>query len=305
MLQIVPAGRNLRDAALTLLYSRLPAGERQQQVSQMQRAVEAGEIPLDDLLVALVDARPVGVVLAVRRPGGMAFIWPPATIDGREDTARQLLESIADRLDAGGTQYTQCLLETDDAVGKTVMIDGGFPYCTDMLLLTRPVAPPVDPLPIALSTIEYDDATHALFARVMESTFTGTLDCPALSRSRSGDAALAAHRATGRFDPALWEVFHSPDSAVGVLLCVDHPDRRVREIAYLGVVPEARGRGIGRAMLRRALSQARSAGCDSLEVAVDADNRYALEIYRLSGFSVERRMAVHLRLRTAVVDAAE
>ena len=57
MLQIVPAGRNLRDTALTLLYNRLPASERRQQVAEMRRAVDAGEIPLDDLLV---EAEPRG-----------------------------------------------------------------------------------------------------------------------------------------------------------------------------------------------------------------------------------------------------
>jgi ribosomal protein S18 acetylase RimI-like enzyme len=295
MLQIVPAGRTLRDAALTLLYGKLSAAERREQLSQMQQAVEAGEIPLDDLLVALVDAQPVGAVLAVRRAGGMAFVWPPATIDGAGNTARELLRNVAGRLDAGGTQFAQCLLETDDALGKALMDDGGFPYCTDILLLSRAVAPEFPSL--ALSTTDYDATVHSLFVQVIERTFSGTLDCPALSRLRNGETVLAAHRATGRFDPASWQVFHFGDAAVGLLLAVDHPDRGVREIAYLGVVPEARGRGIGRAMLCEAIEQARRAGCDSVEVSVDACNRYALEIYRHLSFSVQRRMAVHLRLR--------
>lgn len=295
MLQIVPAGHDLRDAALMLLYGRRPEGDPKQ-LSEMQMAVESGEVPLDDLLVALVDDRPIGAILAVRRAGGMAFVWPPATIDDTGGMARLLLQTIAQRLDSGGTQFAQCLLETDDAAAKTVMNDGGFPYLTDILLLNRSVAAPADPLANALTTTAYEDETHGLFVQVMESTFDGTLDCPSLTRLRRGDEALAAHRASGGFDPALWQVFHSPDGTVGVLLCVEHSERRVREIAYMGVVPHARGRGIGRAMLCHTLEQARRADCDFLEVAVDACNRYALEIYRHLGFSVERRMAVHLRL---------
>lgn len=303
MLRIVPAGESFRNAALNLLYAGLSTGERREQLSQLQLAVESGEVALDDLLVALDDEKPVGAILAVRRAGGMAFVWPPATVKRARDTARPLLEGLARQLDAEGLQFAQCLLEPGDEA-QLLMNDCGFPYCTDILLLTRPVSLTIDAPILPLSSIVYEEANHPLFTQVMDQTFVGSFDCPALARIRRGEAALAAHRDSDHFDRELWQLFQFQGKVVGLLLCTDHSDRQAREISYLGVVPEARGLGIGRALVIHALHQARRDDCGSLEVAVDAGNRYALEIYRHSGFKAQRRMAVHLRLRNAVGDAS-
>jgi ribosomal protein S18 acetylase RimI-like enzyme len=302
MPHIEPAGGRWRDAALALLYGRLPVRQREEQLALVLAAIESGEIPTDDLLVARIGSRAVGAVLAVRRPGGAAFLWPPAVLDIPEarEVSLRLLESLARRLDDSGTDFTQCLLDPDDAPGGAALTEGGFPYSTQMLCLSRPVvdsARALPPAPLALSTIEYDAATHPLFVRVIERTFSGSLDCPELARRRRGESALAAHRGGGTFQPELWQIYRDGQGAAGVLLATDHPERRAREISYLGVVPEARGKGLGLAMLCEMIRRTADSGCQTLEVAVDAGNHFALEMYRAAGFSERMRLAVHLRLR--------
>ena len=102
---------------------------------------------------------------------------------------------------------------------------------------------------------------------------------------------------TGRFSPEAWRIFRSGADEVGILLLAEHPDRDTWEVAYLGVVPEARGRGLGRAILRSGLVQAQCSGRPTIEVAVDATNLPALRVYRDLGFCEVRRFAVHLRVR--------
>src|SRR4029077_10608305 len=114
---------------------------------------------------------------------------------------------------------------------------------------------------------------------------------------RGGEDSLEAHRATGRFTPHAWRLYRSGGKEVGVLLLAEHPDRDVWEVAYLGVVPDARRRGIGRAMLHDGLALARGSGRSSIEIAVDAGNIPALGLSRALDFSAARRFAVHLRLR--------
>jgi GNAT superfamily N-acetyltransferase len=52
----------------------------------------------------------------------------------------------------------------------------------------------------------------------------------------------------------------------------------------LFVLPEHRGRGIGRALLRRALEVANEKGCRALDLEVDFEHAQAERLYRREGF---------------------
>lgn len=67
--------------------------------------------------------------------------------------------------------------------------------------------------------------------------------------------------------------------------------RRNRTTAELviGVLAQASGRGIGTALLRRAMSWAAGHGLHRLELTVRADNERAVGLYRRLGFAVEGR----------------
>lgn len=63
---------------------------------------------------------------------------------------------------------------------------------------------------------------------------------------------------------------------------------RVAWLDELFVFPEHRGRGLGLAMLRKALAVAREAGCRAVDLEVDADRECAEHLYEREGF---RRLA--------------
>ncbi|MFN0052924.1 MAG: GNAT family N-acetyltransferase [Planctomycetales bacterium] len=306
MAPIVAAGTRWREPALGLLYGTLPAQERASQMAQMQAAARNGEISLDELLVAIVQEKVAATSLTVHRPGGMAFLWPPVIAPGENPLlADQLLASAASRLESSESLYAQCLLEPQDAEGRELLERGGFPYVTDVLLLSRQVDRlPLDAPRTGLESTPYSPSEHAAYVRVVEATFVETLDCSRLTEVRDAERSLTGHRAAGPFDPALWRLFRIGAAEVGVLLAVDHADSGVREILYLGVVPEARGRGIGKGILQSALRGARRDARQEMQVAVDAANHPARKVYRELGFREDRKMAVHLRLRHTPVRAA-
>ncbi len=67
--------------------------------------------------------------------------------------------------------------------------------------------------------------------------------------------------------------------------------RRFVEIDKLAVRPQARGGGIGRALLEEAFAWAETRGVGSLEVAVNDFNKGAIALYESLGFeTVIRRM---------------
>lgn len=297
---VVPATIPLQEAALSLLFSPLPRGQRERQLAEAFAAVERKELSLDNLVVAMDGEQILGTVLAVLRPGGATFLWPPVVREGATEgeVSFALLATVAARVDAQGVQFTQCLLDPDDASGRATLDRGGFPYVTDLVLLSRSLLanlpPPSD---MDLSAEGYSAASHTAFARIVERTYEGTFDCPILAQFRRGDESLAAHRATGQFRPAAWRIYRSAGQDVGVVLLAEHPERDTWEVAYLGVVPEARGRGIGRAILQDSLALAKHSGRTTIEIAVDAENAPALRVYRQLGFTDVRRFAVHLRVK--------
>jgi mycothiol synthase len=83
---------------------------------------------------------------------------------------------------------------------------------------------------------------------------------------------------------------------LGCLLLADHPDQRIWELVYMGIVPEARGRGLGLALARQAQWRARQAGAERLVLAVDAANEPALRGYAAAGFITWDRRSVFLKL---------
>jgi ribosomal protein S18 acetylase RimI-like enzyme len=297
---VVPAAGPLQQAALALLYSPLPATQREQQLADTLAAAGRRELSLDNLLIALDGDRGVGAVLAVLRPGGAAFLWPPAVQaeSASPDIASQLVEAVAARVETRGAKFIQCLLDPGDTAGCEALARGGIPYATDLILLSRSLVEATPDFSGGSLSVEcYTPGLHAAFSRLVERTYTGTLDCPVLASVRGGDDSLEAHRATGEFVPGGWRLYREGDKDVGILLLAGHPERDTWEVAYLGVVPEARGRGLGRSILRDGLVFARRSGRNIVELAVDAANTPAIHLYRRLGFGEVRRFAVHLRVK--------
>jgi ribosomal protein S18 acetylase RimI-like enzyme len=64
---------------------------------------------------------------------------------------------------------------------------------------------------------------------------------------------------------------------------------RVRGVLTLGmaILPEARGRGGGRALVQAAIDHARACGAHKLDLEVWTDNTRAISLYASTGFEVE------------------
>jgi mycothiol synthase len=58
----------------------------------------------------------------------------------------------------------------------------------------------------------------------------------------------------------------------------------VGEIRVVGVLPEWRGRGLGRELLRWGVARLRACGAGPIQLSVEAENKLALGLYRRTGF---------------------
>ncbi|MFN8126231.1 MAG: GNAT family N-acetyltransferase [Candidatus Nanopelagicales bacterium] len=98
---------------------------------------------------------------------------------------------------------------------------------------------------------------------------------------------LTDQRAQPGFDPALWSIAELRGTAVG--LCVGSDARRELGVAYvplLGVVREARGRGIARYLLRREFHRSALRGYGETQLTVDSESLTGADrLYRSVGMA--------------------
>lgn len=135
---------------------------------------------------------------------------------------------------------------------------------------------------------------------------TGSEVADALTRSFEGylvpvNVSTRAYERRFRgegLDPFASRVYFENGSPVGVLLIT----RRgwTSRIAGMGITPKARGRGVGRRVMREAIRDAEERGDRSLVLEVFEENTPALSLYAGLGFRTERRLVGYWRERDEV-----
>ncbi len=302
---ISPCPPELRAEALGVLYRRVPTTLRSQLVAGALAEAEAGRVDLSGLWVARRRGRLLGALLTQPLAGRAAAVWAPEvdTSWGRAALASALIRGALDDLRVRGFRIAQALV--DASAPRTAAVDlvrGGLPKITVLTYMHRDTARPIGltlarPRAPSFEWRPYGPETEAEFRDVLQATYAGSLDMPELEGIRSLDDVMASHRAAGRFDPSRWRVGTLPGEpeTAAILLLSEVPDRPAWEIAYLGLTPPARGRGLGRSALAYALDLARP-NVPRLELAVDDRNHPARHLYDVAGFIPFDRRMVHLSI---------
>jgi RimJ/RimL family protein N-acetyltransferase len=286
--------------ALELLHRSLAPGERRRVVAGLLAEAGAGTLDLRDLWIVRDEARPVAVALGQGLGGGAAAVWPPqvdetAAGPRRDDLAALLVERLVLALTESGLRVIQALVPEADVAASADLERGGLPHVTSLEFLVRDARIPAPAPAERLAWEPWTDAGSTAFLEATAGSYTGSLDMPELDGCRSADDHLRGLRDQRPFDPSLWQLARVADCPIGVVLMSDDPERDALHLAYLGLVSAWRGRGLGHALVARALEIARGRR-GRLETAVDERNAPARRVYAASGFALFDRRAVHLRV---------
>jgi ribosomal protein S18 acetylase RimI-like enzyme len=263
---------------------------------------------LGHLVVAARAGEYVGLCAFILNAGRCAALLPPRLVAWDEALAARLIRAAgAQAHRQAGALLIQALLDPDGPPSVPAAYEqAGLERLATLVYMRRPVAPG-DRRPAAGAELEwrrYGRLRHREFARAIEATYEGTLDCPRLAGLRPVADAIATHRSTGTFSPKAWHVARLDGRAVGVELVNNLQGRG--ELIYLGVVAEARRRGIGRALLSRAIRDTADMGLPQMGLAADAANAPALHLYEGMGFKeVRRRLAYFVPKENLASLAAE
>lgn len=289
-----------RGEAFRLIFQHLQRGEQETRVVNAIRLINQGEVDPSGILVIRQGARLLGAMICLPVPGASGLVWPPQVAEGREsqELADRLVQQARAWLRQRGAKLAQSLLAADELHLAASLERNGFQHLGSLWYLRHDLALPAHPVP-PLPRLTYEPYTtsdRAAFAQTLLRTYEGTHDCPEVNGVRSLDEILEGHRAQGVHNPELWWLVRDQGQPVGVLLLTAMPEWQGLDVSYLGVVPEARRRGIGRDMTRKALEKARVSGAAQLTLAVDARNLFAWNLYRSMGFEAYGEREVYLAI---------
>lgn len=266
-----------------------PADELEAQVDVLVEWMSGSEAPPRHAhVLVLSDRRPVSACLCFDTAGKVGMLFLPhvstsATLDGEVGKA---LLGVIETATQRGLNFVQVVCEPSQQAERRLLTAVGFRQLAVLDYLEREVGarPPSARGPEQIEWRSYVHADPGRFASMITETYRGSLDCPRLTGLRTIDDVLASHRATGDYMPEHWYLAEICGEPAGVLILAGAPMRSAIEIAYMGVSPSHRGRGVGLAMLHKALSVARARRVEMLTLAVDAANTPAVRIYDHFGF---------------------
>jgi len=254
-----------------------------------------GEVTPAGVLLAREGETPVGGIVAQHLPGGSAVVLPPG---GLSEAVREALTVAAvARFPDAGITVAQAFLDPGEEARADVLTRHGFHPVTSILHLSLdspPALPPLDDPEIAM--VRYADADPHTFAETLMATYRDSQDVPEANAERTAEEAVAGYRFRQPDPPDWWLATDRAGAPLGVLLLSDIAEHALTEVAYLGVVPEARGRGVGGRLLALAVSRAASAG-RSLNLSVDERNHPARRLYARYGFRTRHSQRVLLWVR--------
>jgi ribosomal protein S18 acetylase RimI-like enzyme len=261
-----------------------PALADDRQMSDLAGYVARHSLQIADVLSAWADQRLLSAAMLIESPGRLGAVYVPATrlsSLGRQATVA-LLQSLRTRAWHRSLCMLQALLEPRQAHLADVFAEAGFEFLAGLCYLERAAhdACPAYRGPPEVEFVPYTPQIEPLFLQVLGRTYRQSLDCPRLANVRRTEDVLATHRASGIFNPGNWFVARLAGAPVGILLLAGVHGRPLVELVYMGVVPEARGQGLGDALLSRAVDVCRREGDAALTLAVDSNNDPARDLYR-------------------------
>jgi ribosomal protein S18 acetylase RimI-like enzyme len=249
--------------------------------------------------------RCVAAAMAVHNPGRVSLLLhSPADAEGVDTSALPaVMKAAAEQNLRAGCSFVQVMVEDDRDADRAAVQAAGFSLLARLIQMKQsPPHPAADEL-ADLRWRSGEQFSPEELARVIAATYEGSLDCPRLSGARRIEDVITGHKAGGVYRPQSWWIVDVGDAAAGCVLMNDCTAGRAAEIVYLGVVPHVRGRGFGRRLLRHAGADAHARGLESIELAVDEQNAYALRMYESEGYRVTQRRWAYVmfapRLRSA------
>jgi RimJ/RimL family protein N-acetyltransferase len=138
------------------------------------------------------------------------------------------------------------------------------------------------------------------FAETLDSTYHDSQDTPELNFVRTPMEAFLSHRNHASNASQLYLIRDKNKQKVGCLFLHGDENNSLKiarnwELTYLGLTPDHRGKGLGRAAAIAALATAHSHGASGMILTIDNRNHIAKNLYESLGFRTCGSYEVYLK----------
>lgn len=231
------------------------------------------------------DVNQDAVVLVARSAGSVAtFMISPSTKKNKSSLQHAIVEAKNGTAKLG-VATAHAIVSPQDHASAGAFVSAGFAKLAMLRTMELNVsqgskASFVDELEFVHASEVCDDD----FCKVLQDSYIGSLDCPAIHGHRNVEDIIASHRGADSYDPSLWYLLLLRNTQAGVLFLHQSSDGRHLELDYLGIRPQARRGGVGQAAVTHAVNQAIDRGCDQIKLTVDDANEPAIRLYKKAMF---------------------
>jgi RimJ/RimL family protein N-acetyltransferase len=244
------------------------------------------------VFVARAGGRVCAAALVQAMPGALGVAWAP-----RGDSAEAVdavTVAACDWLRARGAKVCQAFAGAGERDAMAPLERAGFRHTTQLVSMRRAVGHVTpEPLPPARCAPWPGAPTPDQFDLLL-ATQAGSEDCPELSAPRSAAEQRAGFQPAAVPGLAWGYTLDAGGAPVGALLFDTAAEAGAVEVAYIGLVPAARGRGLAGTLLALADRLAAGVGYGALTLSVDARNAPARKLYARCGFAECDRREVWL-----------
>ncbi|MBT3943261.1 MAG: GNAT family N-acetyltransferase [Chloroflexi bacterium] len=128
----------------------------------------------------------------------------------------------------------------------------------------------------------YESYNSCVSAVARERRYIGIVNAPTMNETR--DYVVAINDISGHITLAV-----TNDRVIGWCSTTHQTDEGFTHVAHIGMglLPDYRGRGLGRRLLDDALNWSWDSGYERVELSVFTDNEIAIRLYRSAGFVEE------------------
>ena len=228
---------------------------------------------------------------------GWADIGPPnmvGHIDLSVGTA--MYGHLADQLAHRKVRLVTTYLPVQATVLHDCLLVAGFQRTHDLLVLAGSTGRPgTESQSVDWAVVPCQATGPTALPSVFSRTMIGSLDFPELKTDAPACDVLGRFAEVGHDDTRMWYLLEHRGDPAGCLLMTAGADRKRCELQYIGVAPEYRGMGAGRALLDYALRVADELCLEVIVAGVDAENDPAIAVYAAAGFEPAARRCVFFR----------
>jgi ribosomal protein S18 acetylase RimI-like enzyme len=285
------------EPALMLAFRHLAPEEKKIRVQTLVQAFQRGAV-IGDGIVVLDDAKQIaGVLYSQQRPDGSVLLFPPvAETTEHLETLYDALDSFCRQHNASAAVLLVDHLQVIDR--KTLEHYGHFEFLSEMVFLVSALNK--DEIGSTVSSLVFEsvediDRSWQRIVPLVEKTYQDSKDFPRLMGLMPIEGVLKNYQSVAAFSPDIWFFVQHGGQDIGVLLLTDTQDGQL-EITYMGLIPEVRGKGFGKELIRFAQQTAANRNGTFLLTSVDEQNAAALKSYLAAGFQAWDRKRLFIKI---------